>query len=356
MWEDMTYENILDDMLSRVTSDVDKREGSVIYDALAPCAYQLAQNYFLLNNFLDLVNGDTAVGEYLDRVVSDYGLIRKPPSHAVREIKSSGPVSIGTRWGLNIDNNVEVYNDKGELFRTRNLPYKIVGSKGVNIYSAICEYAGVAGHIYTGQLENIDNVSGITASMEGVISNGYDSETDENLRTRLYTHLQKPSTSGNIHNYREWVLSVPGVGGAKVFPLWDGAGTVKVVIADNNKMPVTEHLIEEVASYIETVRPIGAEVTVTSCTSKNINLTATIILATGYNLQVVLEAFLSAVEEYFKSIAFSLPYVSIARVGTLLLNTEGVIDYNELLLNGTNSNIVLEEEEIPVLGTVGLEV
>ena len=35
MWENMTYENILNDMLSRVPSNVDKREGSVIYDALA---------------------------------------------------------------------------------------------------------------------------------------------------------------------------------------------------------------------------------------------------------------------------------------------------------------------------------
>lgn len=60
MWENMTYENILKDMLGRVTSDVDKREGSVIYDALAPAAYKLAEAYFMLNIFLDLVSGDTA--------------------------------------------------------------------------------------------------------------------------------------------------------------------------------------------------------------------------------------------------------------------------------------------------------
>ena len=71
MFENMTYDNILADMLSRVTSDIDKREGSVIYDALAPCAYQLTQTYYHLNNFIDLVSGDTAVGEYLDRVVAD---------------------------------------------------------------------------------------------------------------------------------------------------------------------------------------------------------------------------------------------------------------------------------------------
>ena len=55
MYEEMTYENILQQMLSRVTSDVDKREGSVIYDAMAPAAYFLADQYFQLEHFLDLV-------------------------------------------------------------------------------------------------------------------------------------------------------------------------------------------------------------------------------------------------------------------------------------------------------------
>lgn len=63
----MTYEELLQAMLDRVPSDVDKREGSVIYDALAPCAYFLAQQDFQLDNFIDLVFPDTALGEYLDR-------------------------------------------------------------------------------------------------------------------------------------------------------------------------------------------------------------------------------------------------------------------------------------------------
>ena len=33
MFEDKTYENILQGMLNRVSNDVDKREGSVSYDA-----------------------------------------------------------------------------------------------------------------------------------------------------------------------------------------------------------------------------------------------------------------------------------------------------------------------------------
>ena len=52
MFEDKTYENILQEMLNRVPDDIDKREGSVIYDALAPTAYSIADLYFQLKILL----------------------------------------------------------------------------------------------------------------------------------------------------------------------------------------------------------------------------------------------------------------------------------------------------------------
>lgn len=355
MWEDMTYENILDDMLSRVTSDVDKREGSIIYDALAPCAFQLAQNYFLLNNYIDLVNGDTAVGEYLDRVVADYGLTRKPATRTIRQIETSGTVAIGTRWGLNIGNEVDVYNDIGEMVKTKNLPYEITESLGNNVYSAICEYAGEAGNTYTGQLENIDNVSGITATLTGIITSGQDKESDGNLRARLYAYLQRPSTSGNAFNYREWALLVPGVGDAKVFPLWDGNGTVKVMVVDSN-MEIDESLEPLVATYIETVRPIGATVTVDSPVGNAIDVSAKIILDGSITYDNVVSRFTTDVANYLKELVFETYSVSYAKVGSILLSTPGVADYSDLMVNGGTGNITIDDTEMPVLGAITLEV
>ena len=94
----MTYEELLQAMLDRVPSDVDKREGSVIYDALAPCAYFLTQQNFQLDNFIDLVFPDTALGEYLDRAAEAYNVSRKPATNAVRKMTTSESVEIGTRW------------------------------------------------------------------------------------------------------------------------------------------------------------------------------------------------------------------------------------------------------------------
>lgn len=338
MFEDMTYESILEDMLSRVTSDVDKHEGSIVYDALAPCAYQLAQTYFNLTNYIDLFFADTSVDEFLDRKAADYGITRKAAAQAVRKIETTGAVDIGTRWGI------------------EDTTYKIVEILDANIYSAICEQLGTIGNAYSGELENIDNVSGVTATLTDIITSGVDEETDDNLRARFYAQIQAPSTSGNANNYKEWALEVAGVGDAKIFPLCNGPGTVKVVIVDSNKQPAASELVQKVHSHIEKVRPIGADVTVVSGTAKAINISVIVILASGYSLQTVNSAFTDKITEYFKTIAFQTNYVSYAKVGTILLSTDGVLDYSGLQLNGTTSNISLADEEIPVMGNVELEV
>lgn len=53
MYEDMTFENIMDRCLARVPDSVDKREGSVIYDAIAPAAAELAIMYIELGTIMD---------------------------------------------------------------------------------------------------------------------------------------------------------------------------------------------------------------------------------------------------------------------------------------------------------------
>jgi uncharacterized phage protein gp47/JayE len=331
----MTYDAIITDMLGRVTSDVDKREGSVIYDAIAPCALQLAQAYFCMDQFIDLVFGDSAIGEYLDRVVADYGITRKQAIKAIRQIETNGTVAIGTRWGL------------------EDTTYIITEEVAVNTYKAQCEQEGAIGNHYTGALENIDNVSGITATLTNILTSGEDIETDDNLRSRFYAQVQSPSTSGNADNYTKWALEVPGVGDAKVFPLWNGTGTVKVLVVDEN-MAIDEALPATVATYIETVRPIGAIVTVDSPTGSVINVAADVLLDGTKTLINVQEAFMTALAEYLKGTVFDIYSVSYARIGSLLLSTDGVRDYNDLLVNSGTANIIISPTEMPVAGTVTL--
>lgn len=335
MFEDMNYENILNDMLSRVPSDVDKREGSIIYDALAPSAYKLAETYFMLNNFIDLVFSDTAVGRYLDRVVADHGIARKQATKAIRKIETTEAVGIGTRWGLN------------------DTTYIITNLFSENVYKAECEQLGVIGNQYSGSLENIDNVSGVTATLTDILVNGTDTETDENLRNRFFSKVQKPATSGNIYHYTQWALEVPGVGDVKVFPLWNGNGTVKILIVDNN-MEIDETLEQKVYDNIETVRPIGATVTVDSPRGKEIDVSADISLDGSKLMGEVVLEFRKVFTEYLKETVFKTYIVSYARIGSILLSTPGVSDYSNLIINGDTINISISNTEIPITGAVEL--
>ena len=45
MYEDVSYEGILNRMLNRVPDSLDKREGGVIYTALAPAAAEMKIMY-----------------------------------------------------------------------------------------------------------------------------------------------------------------------------------------------------------------------------------------------------------------------------------------------------------------------
>ncbi|WP_309119212.1 baseplate J/gp47 family protein [Paenibacillus sp.] len=346
MYEGETYEVILQRLLDRVSDGVDKREGSIIYDALAPAAVELAQTYETLEAQLGLFFAETTFGTYLDRKALESGITpRKPATKSLRKGRfkdgSGAPFDVpaGSRYGLD-----------GIVYVARERV-----SQGV--FHLECEAVGSIGNQSFGALLPIDYVPGLgSAELSDVLTPGDDVETDDSLRQRLLQHIRNPSASGNAADYLRWAMEVSGVGAAQVYPLWAGAGTVKVVIADVNKQPGGAELIADVASHIGNVRPIGADVTVEAAVGVGIDIVATIVLAPGYSVQQVTEAYKEAIVEHLKSIAFVDSYVAIARVGNLLLTTPGVIDYSGLTLNGGTVNIALGAGQIPVLGSISLGV
>lgn len=335
MYEDMTYENILQGMLNRVPDDIDKREGSVIYDALAPAAYFLADQYFQLGNFVDLVLPDTALGEYLDRTVSAYGIARKPATAAVRKMITSGAVEIGTRWGIN------------------SLVYMVNKALTETEYAVICETNGTIGNQYSGEMQALSAVSGITATLGDIITAGTDEENDDAMRARFYEKVRLPATSGNAYHYQQWALEVPGVGAAKVIPLGDGPGTVTILVVDSNKA-VSPTLPEKVAEYIETVRPIGATVSVFSPDVLEINIVANVQLDGSESLEEVKQVFKTELTDFLKNLTFSGKRVSYAKIGNVLLDVPGVSDFDTFTINGAIGNIAVGDRQVPVVGTISL--
>jgi uncharacterized phage protein gp47/JayE len=345
VYEAQTFEVILQRMLDRVPADLDKRQGSIIYDALAPAAAELAQMYIELDVALRLGFGETSSGEYLDRRASDFGIERKPATAAVRK-------------GLFRDANHQPFDvPVGARFSCERVNFKVRSRLAAGEFELVCETPGEIGNTVFGALLPIDYVAGLArAELTEVIVPGEDRESDDSLRRRYLQKVREPGTSGNAADYRRWATEVVGVGAAKVAPLWDGPGTVKVIIVNSDRQPAPPALIDAVAAHIEEVRPIGADVTVVSATGKTIDVAATVTLASGYTLQQVQDAFARELEAYLRETAFEFPYVSYARIGTLLLATPGVLDYADLTVNSGTSNISLQDEEVPILGEVSLEV
>ena len=348
MWEDMTFENILNDMLSRVTSNVDKREGSIIYDALAPAAYKLAEAYFLLRNYVDLFFADTAVGEFLSRRTAELGIVRRPATKAIRKIITDVPVDVGTRWGF------------------EDTTYIITEKMSDTEYKAECEQLGSIGNAYSGPLYNIDNISGVTAELTDILIPGEEEETDESLRQRYFESLVSQAYGGNIIDYKQKVTALPGVGGVKVEPVWDGGGTVKLIIIDSEYNKPSDVLVNEIQTAVDPVQnqgmgygiaPIGHVVTVVGVNEVEINVEPEITLQTGYTWNDVKPAVEAAINDYFKELRSEWAesnslVVRISQIEVRMLDIAGIVDVQNTKLNGQQQNIELGPYEIPVLGEV----
>ena len=83
MYENVTFETILERMLARVPSTMDKREGSVIYDAIAPAAIELQNMYIELDTVLNETFADTANLFYLKKRTAERGISQILATNAV---------------------------------------------------------------------------------------------------------------------------------------------------------------------------------------------------------------------------------------------------------------------------------
>ncbi|WP_252224258.1 MULTISPECIES: baseplate J/gp47 family protein [unclassified Clostridium] len=345
-------EDLLKEMLDKIPNDLDKREGSsLIYNALAPAAQEISRLRSDMDRFLEYTFASPNIpDEYLDKRCVEHGIERKMATYAIK---------LGTFYDteeklIDIPLKSRFSIDKTNYTATERI------EKGK--YKMQCELIGTKGNYPSGNLLPIEYIEGLGKGALGeTILDGVDTESNESLFNRLMVKVRTPSTSGNKYDYLNWALSVNGVGDAKVFPETNlkgehENGCVKVVIVDSNKHKANPKLIQDVFEYIERVRPIGATVSVVSAVEKTIDIISNINLVKGYNLGVAEQEFIKLLEDYLKSISFKQDYISIARIGEILLNTTGVLDYSNLKINNIISNIKLADEEIAILGTVDLGV
>lgn len=352
-YETETIDAIHQRMLDASPSDIDKREGSITWDLTKPAAIELSLLYAQLDDVLRKGFADTALAngysEYLEKRTAEMGITRKPAVKATGQVTFTGPDGTVIPSGTRVST-----NDITPIYFVTTASGTING--GSITVNAEAEVGGANGNVAAGKITIVTgDLSGVVSVINSAPFNGgVDAESDQALYERYIERIQKPATSGNANQYVQWAKEVAGISDAKCYPIWNGPGTVKVVLLDTDKTAPDAAKIQEVADYIESVRPIGATVTVVGATEVPINVSATLTLANGKTLADAQTEIETGIRDYLKSLAFVDPIVRYTQIGSIISNAPSVIDYSGLTVNGGTANIQVNDGEVAVLGSVTL--
>lgn len=351
--DEMTFDYIMNRMLESVPDTVDKREGSIIYDALSPAAAELVKCYMELDVVMDETFVDTASLQYLMLRCKERGVAIQGETAAVIE-------------GVFTPSSVEL--TAGLRFNCDEVNYTITEKISAGHYKLEAETLGTVGNKYTGLLLPIQTVNGLeTAQIAAVLIPAEDGDTTDTLRDKYYASIDGEAFGGNVADYREKVNAITGVVGVKVYPVWNGGGTVKLtIIASDFTAPSTE-LISKVQTAIDPegnqgeglgLAPIGHTVTVTGARYADLTITANVTFAAGWNWDNGKSQLVSAANAYLDELRKAwadseTTVVRISQIETHLLTADCVVDVDGTTVNGDTKNIELAADEIPRLGTIG---
>lgn len=348
-FDSLTPEGIQDMLRAFLSNELglSTAEGTLLQIILAPGAYVFWEGLQALRAQVPISFVDETSGRFIDKNAAGYGITRKPGTAASVLITFTGSA------GTTIPAGTLCVTQDGLGFATDEA--LTLDEDGSGTVTATADAVGTAYNVPAGAIVSMQQaVSGVTAlTNEEAAAGGTDPETDAALFARLDAYKKTPPTSGNEQHYHQWALEVNGVGAASVIRCWDGPGTVKVIIADMALRPVEEELRAEVAAYIETQRPVTAEVTVESAAGVPVEVSVTVETdgtVSKLNTEQILTERLA---EYLGEIAFTEgAEVVYNRVLALVMGLPGVTDCADLLVGGGTDNVPLDANEIPMLGTV----
>lgn len=349
MYETITYEEILKRMLEKIPDNMDKREGSIIYDALAPAAVELQLMYIELDVILKETFADTASRDYLVRRTAERGIT--PSEAACAVVKgvfepAALLITAGTRFSCN------------------HLNYCVTEKITDGEYRLQCETRGGIGNGNFGSLVPIQYVQGLEkAELTELLIPGEDEEETESIRKRYFNSFHAQEFGGNCKDYQEKTNAIAGVGDVKVIPVWKGGGTVKLTILDSEYNKANEALIQKVQQIIDPttdgagagLAPIGHIVTVDTPEETAVTLTMSVSYDTGYSYEGLESQMTAAVEGYLLELRKGWVnqekiIVRTAQIESRMLAIEGILDIVDTVINGVAGNLTMAENHIPVKG------
>lgn len=351
-----TTQDILNELLSNIPNDYLKYVGTFTHDLNKTFAIE-ATKYEkeiekLWNNF-DITN---LTGDTLEKRVRELkGIKRKQPTFAIGEvtITGNGIINIGDIFETPLGTQFESLERK---------EIKEIGQVKIR-----AKKSGKSGNVGANTIVlmpvTIQGIKSVTNTAQTY--DGFEKETDVSLLERYLIAVRTPATSGNVYHYMQWAKEIEGVGDSRIFPLWNGNNTVKVVIINSDKKIASSELIKKVQDYIDPMdndkwgagygkAPIGAYCTVVSASPKYININLSITKKDNTSLEYIKNKIKINIENYFKKIAFKKDYVSYALISNAILDTEEVEEWQNLSINNGVNNINILDSEVAMLGEINI--
>lgn len=370
--EKQNFEFYLTQMMAKVPDDIDKRQGSIIYDALAPAAMVMAQQSLSLSNIVRETYIKTADSEFLDYRAVEHGTSRQLATAA--QVKAKFLDSKG-----NSIDNVEI-GDRFASLGDTPVFYKVIKINDDLTGMLETEEVGTRPNGYLGQILPVTPNDVLSwAEIIEVSIPAKDNETDDHLRNRLLSTDSWIAYGGNIADYLDMISKISAVGSAQVYPVWNGGGTVKLVILDNDLMPASPELLTKVKNEVDPpdseglgygLAPIDHVVTVMAPEPVEIDISTKVEVDVQRDIEVLKPKILDAINDYFylKHVAWSVLNKSTGRgyaltiyrsqVLNAIMKVDGVVNVSIPLLNGEDDDIALrftnELSQLPIVGEVNL--
>ena len=349
MYEEMTFEKIMSDMMKDMPDDINTAEGSLLYNACAKQAVRLQEAYLLISALEENMYADTADLEHLIRAGNDRGCYINQATYAEFTAQFNCPVPAGSRW------NHEEYN-----YTVFN-----VIDEDANMYRLGCDEAGAEPNSVLGDLDPIQYIDGFKwGKLIKCTLKGMDQEDTEIYRTRLLNTYNYRGFAGNREYYKSRVKELTGVYGCKLTRVSTPSDYIYITIIGEDFRKPDEELIETVQGIVDPVAnsgegeglaPIGHRVRIQGVAETNINIQTEITYETNYTYEDLKSYILQAIDNYLlelrkkweDSMTIS---VRILQIESAIVKIPGIIDVTGTTLNGKASNLLIQDDTVPVRG------
>ena len=370
LYSDQTPENILARSLARVDVKYDKRTGSIIFNTHAPNAEELALVYQAIDDALDgVAMPDTARREFLIRHCAARGIAPYAATGAIvigRFTPADIELAVGTRFNCGL-----YYYAITERITD---PASVIDDPDTATYSYYyleCETEGEAPNGTTGRLIPAESIIGLkSGEIIEVAIYGNDEEDTEALRRRFYDSIGAEAFGGNQADYKSKILAMQGVGGVKIYPAWNGGGTVRLVVSATGNTVPSLTLVENIQVAVDPIvidpddqwghgfglAPIGHHVTVNGAGVETINISTTLVLESGFVLNDVIGNIEAALDAYYAELNATWMYtdylsVRISEINARILSIDHVVDIYDTTLNGLAANVIVNADSLVTRGS-----